>query len=41
MMVILKLHVLLQIVREIYTCILCYVMEINVTFRCDEGSTGR
>ena len=32
MMVILKLHVLLQIMQEIYACILCYVMEINVTF---------
>jgi len=32
MMVMLKLHVLLQIMKEIYACILCYVMEINVTF---------
>jgi len=29
---ILKLHVLLQIMKEIYACILCCVMEINVTF---------
>ena len=32
MMIVLKLHVLLQIMKEIYACRLCYVMEINVTF---------
>jgi len=32
MMDILKLHVLLQIMEEIYACVLCCVMEINVTF---------